>query len=144
METATRDRVTTEAVIESQRDLYEVDWGIRAPENLRRLTIPNALADTGVPLLSLPPSLIQKLGLKRVGTRWIRTNSGTTEARLYDPVRLTIQGRTCTTDVQEAPEDSPVLIGQVSLGNLDLVVDPQGRKLTGNPLHGGEHMCEMY
>jgi hypothetical protein len=59
-------------------------------------------------------------------------------------VRLTIQGRHCPVDVLEVPDDVPVLIGQIPLENLDLVVDPRGGKLIGNPAHGGEHAFEMY
>ena len=40
--------------------------------------------------------------------------------------------------------DCPVLIGQVPLELLDFVVDPKGRRLIGNPEHGGEQMIEMY
>jgi hypothetical protein len=32
----------------------------------------------------------------------------------------------------------------IPMENLDLLVDPRGRKLIGNPEHGGEHMFEMY
>ena len=63
---------------------------------------------------------------------------------MYDPVRLTIQGRTCTMDVIEVPDDVPVLIGQLPLEQLDFVIDPRNRTLTGNPAHGGEHMFELY
>jgi hypothetical protein len=63
---------------------------------------------------------------------------------MYEAVRLTIQGRSCTMDVLEAPDDVPVLIGQLPLEHLDLVVDLRNRCLIGNPAHGGEHIYEMY
>jgi hypothetical protein len=44
----------------------------------------------------------------------------------------------------EVPEDCPVLIGQVPLELLDLVVDPAGQQLIGNPAHGGEQVLELY
>jgi clan AA aspartic protease len=137
-------RVTTEATIESLKDLYGVELGVLAPENVRRITVPDALVDTGATLLSIPPSLIQRLGLKRVDTKRVRSSSGVVEVGLYDTVRLTIQGRTCPTDVLEVPEGSPVLIGQIPLENLDFVVDLQSRQLTGNPAHGGEQMFELF
>jgi hypothetical protein len=37
----------------------------------------------------------------------------------------------------------PVLIGQLPLESLDFVVDPIGRRLIGNPDHGGEHMMDL-
>ena len=63
---------------------------------------------------------------------------------MYEAVRLTIQGRSCTMDVMEVPDTVPVLIGQIPLEHLDLVVDPRNRVLTGNPAHGGEHVYELY
>ena len=69
---------------------------------------------------------------------------GVAEAAIYEAVRLTIQGRTCTMDVMEVPDNVPVLIGQLPLEHLDLVVDLRSRTLIGNPAHGGDHMYELY
>ncbi len=59
-------------------------------------------------------------------------------------MRLTIQERECVTDVLERPDECPVLIGQIPLEQLDFVVDLTGRRLIGNPAHGGEHVVELY
>jgi hypothetical protein len=74
----------------------------------------------------------------------VTSSVGIAEAGVYDAVRLTIQGRSCTMDVMEVPDDVPVLIGQLSLEHLDFVIDPRSRTLVGNPAHGGEHMYELY
>jgi hypothetical protein len=74
----------------------------------------------------------------------VTSSVGVSEAAVYDAVRLTIQGRSCTMDVMEVPDDVPVLIGQIPLEHLDLVIDPRSRALIGNPAHGGEHMYELY
>jgi len=137
-------RVTTEATIESLQDLYAVRAGILTPERVRRVAVPDAVVDTGATLLSLPIDLFDELGLKRVGFKRVRMTTGVCEARLYDAVRLTVLGRTCTTDVLELPHGSPVLIGQLPLESLDFVVDLRGRRLIGNPEHGGEQMYELY
>ena len=63
---------------------------------------------------------------------------------MYEAVRLTIQGRSCTMDVMEVPDTVPALIGDLSLTHLDLVVDLHSRTLIGNPAHGGEHIYELY
>ena len=47
-------------------------------------------------------------------------------------------------EVIGTPDDRPVRIGRILLGLLDYVVDPVGRRLIGNPAHGGEHILEMY
>lgn len=137
-------RVLTEVTIENVKDLYSVELGIIMPDQVRKLSIADALVDTGATLLSIPTRLIQQLGLKRVATKRVTASSGQTEAGMYEAVRLTIMGRFCTMDVMEVPDSVPVLIGQIPLEHLDFVVDMRDRKLIGNPAHGGEHVYEMY
>ena len=144
METETMGRVLTEATIENLQDLWDVRRGLLPPDQVRRITVNDALVDTGASLLSMPSHLLKQLGLTQRGKKRVRSSSGTVEVGLYDTVRLTIQGRDCPTDVLEVPDDCLVLIGQLPLENLDLVVDLRGGRLIGNPEHGGEHMFEMY
>src|SRR5579884_759428 len=144
MESSVVGRVLTEATIENLKDVWEVERGLMPAEQARRLVVTDALVDTGATLLTLPTRLIQQLGLSRTATKRITNFKGKTKADLYEAVRLTIQGRFCTMDVLEAPDDVPVLIGQLPLEHLDLVVDLRNRCLIGNPAHGGEHMYEVY
>lgn len=144
MESTVMGRVLTEATIENMQDLWAVERGLMSAEQARRIDVPDALADTGATLLTLPTRLIQQLGLRRTATKRVTNFKGKTEADMYEAVRLTIQGRTCTMDVLEAPDDVPVLIGQLPLEHLDFVVDLRNRCLIGNPAHGGEHMYEVF
>jgi predicted aspartyl protease len=137
-------RVLTEATIENLKDLWDAERGLLPPEKVRRITVPDALVDTGATLLSLPTGLIRQLGLTPRRTRKVISSTGTAKATVYEAVRLTIQDRDCTTDVMEVPDDVPALIGQLPLENLDLVVDLRARRLTGNPAHGGEQVFELY
>ena len=137
-------RVLTEATIESLQDLWDVKRGLLSPDKVRRVTVDDALVDTGATLLALPHKLIEQLGLNKMYTRRVRSSTGGGKAGVYDAVRLTIQGRFCSMDVMEVPDDVPVLIGQLPLENLDFVVDPQSGTLIGNPAHGGEHVFELY
>jgi predicted aspartyl protease len=144
METATMGRVLTEATIENLEDLWAVKRGLLAAEQARRITVADALVDTGATLLSLPTRLIQQLGLSKTSSKRVTSSIGLAEAAVYDAVRLTIQGRACTMDVMEAPDSVPVLIGQIPLEHLDLVVNLRDRSLIGNPAHGGEQVYELY
>ncbi len=137
-------RVLTEAKIENLKDLWAVEQGLRKPDEARSVTVTDALVDTGATLLSLPKSLIARLGLEKFSSRQVRSSIGVSEASLYEAVRLTIGGRSCTMDVMEVPDDVPVLIGQLPLEHLDFVVDLRSRTLIGNPAHGGEHVYELY
>ncbi len=144
METNAMGRVVTEATIENLEDLWRERRGSCPPDQVRRVTVPDALVDTGATLLSLPTRLIGQLGLTEQYRKRVTSSVGVGEAAVYDAVRLTIRGRSCTMDVMEVPDSVPVLIGQLALEHLDFVIDPRSRALVGNPAHGGEHMYELY
>ena len=144
MESDTIGRVQTEAMIENLEDLWAAKRGLLPHDQVRRVTVTDALVDTGATLLSLPTGLIQQLGLEKTASKRVIRSTGPAEAAIYSAVRLTIQGRACTMDVVEVPQDVPVLIGQLPLEHLDFVVDLRSRSLIGNPAHGGEHVYELY
>lgn len=144
MENQVMGRVLTEATLENMGDLWAVHAGLRTPDQVRRITVPDALVDTGASLLSLPSRMIRDLGLAKVGSKGVASSLGLGMVDVYAAVRLTIQNRFCTTDVLEVPDAAPVLIGQLPLENLDFVIDPRTHRLIGNPAHGGEHVFELY
>jgi predicted aspartyl protease len=144
METATMGRVLVKAKIENLSDVHAVERGQSAENEVRTVEVSDALVDTGATALSLPKSLIVRLGLTPGRQRRARTTAGPRMVQTYGAVRLTIQDRDCYCDVAELPEDCPVLIGQLPLEMLDFVVDLAGQKLIGNPEHGGERMIDLY
>jgi len=144
MEIVTMGKVVVAARVENLQDALQAEGGKLPPEKVRAAEVSDALVDTGATALSLPRRLVAQLGLMRLRTRLVRTAAGTLSFGVYEPVRLKVQGRDCMVEVMELPDDCPVLIGQVPLELLDFVVDPTGRKLIGNPEHGGEQMIEMF
>jgi predicted aspartyl protease len=144
MGTETMGRVLVEATIENLQDVWDAERGMIAEDQVHRITVKDALVDTGATMISLPSRLINLLGLKKIATKAVTSSVGPVEAKLFGTVKLTIQGRECKSDVLEVPDNVPPLIGQIPLELLDFVVDPRGQRLIGNPEHGGEHMFEMY
>jgi predicted aspartyl protease len=144
VETTIVGKVVVSAKIENIEDLYALEKGQIAREQVRAIELTNAIVDTGATMLSLPADLIRQLGLKRLRTRHAKTTAGIQQFAIYGTVQLTVQGRDCRVDVAELPDECPALIGQVPLELLDFVVDPTGQRLLGNPEHGGEHMIELY
>ena len=69
----TMGRVTTRATIENLRDLWEAEKGDRPSQEVRRMTIDDALVGSGASTLSLPRSMIQQLGLSKMSDRRIIT-----------------------------------------------------------------------
>lgn len=144
MESETMGRVLTEATIENLQDLWDVQRGLIRPDQVRRITVSDALVDTGASTLALPTRMIRQLGLIKSYEKRATSSAGSIQVAVYEAARLTIQGRHLSVDAMEVPDDVPVLIGQIPLEMLDLVVDLQNRRLIGNPAHGGEQMLELY
>jgi predicted aspartyl protease len=140
----TMGKVEVTAKIENLDDLFSVRKGLFGPERVRCLEVTDALVDTGASGLSMPKRFIAQLGLYPFRNRQARTTAGLVTFQIYGAVRLTVEGRDCMCDVAEIPDDCPVLIGQIPLEALDLVVDAAGRRLVGNPDHGGQHMIDMF
>lgn len=143
MESATVGRVLVEAKIENLDDVWDVQKGVKTLDQIRSVTVPDALVDSGATTLSLTPSLIEKLGLRKVAEKRIRSATGTGTMGVYQVAQVTIQGRDARVDVMEVPEGSPVLIGQLPLEWMDWVIDMKWQKLIGNPAHGGEWVLEV-
>lgn len=144
METETMGRVLVTAKIENLGDLIKAEEGTIPADQVRSVVVDQALVDTDASALSLPKSLIEKLGLTLIRTRKAVTSAGVVDVGIYGTVRLTIQGRDMPTDVTEIPEECPVLIGQIPLEAMDWVIDMKNHCIIGNPRHGGEQIIELY
>jgi predicted aspartyl protease len=137
-------RVLVHALIENIGDLIEVERGRLVKENVRAIEVPDALVDNGAWGLSIPKTMLEKLGLNYIKTRRAKTAAGDVDVRIFGTTRLTIQGRDTPMDVTELPDNCPVLIGQIPLEAMDFVVDMKAHKVIGNPAHGGEQVIELY
>ena len=135
-------KVLVTATIENLEDLYKASQGVLPADQVRGVTVADALVDTGATGLLLPKRLIAQLGLPPLRTRQARTIAGSVPLPMYRAVRLTVQGRDCISDVAEIGDEFSVVIGQVPLELMDWVVDPKRQQLIGNPEHGGEHMID--
>ncbi len=144
MENSTLGEVLVSARIENLGDLYTADRGALPSDQVRTAEADDCLVDTGATMLSLPKSLIDKLGLKRHRQRKARTAGGEAMFGIYEAVRLTVQGRDCVVEACEVADDCRPLIGQIPLEALDFVVDPTAQRLIGNPDHHGEHMIDVF
>lgn len=144
MEITAFDKILVTAKIENLEDLFNAEKGLIASDRVRSVEIDDALIDTGATTLLLPQRLIDALGLHPLRLRSARGLGGAPTIPMYRAVKLTIQGRDCALDVGAIGDEFPVLIGQVPLELLDWVVDTKGRRLIGNPEHGGEQMMEVF
>ena len=68
-------RVLTEATIENIEDLWAVKHGLLPLEQTGRISVADALVDTGATLLSLPKRLIRQLGLNKTSSKRVTATS---------------------------------------------------------------------
>ena len=135
-------RHTTEIKLANLSDLFLVQVGAMDPEDVRHLTVEDALVDTGATGLCLPTSLIERLGLTPIEKRTARTAAGIVERTVYSEVEYTMLDRTYSIRVTNLPEGSPVFVGHMLLEQLDLCVDMK-RGLIYNPAHGDDWIEEQ-
>ena len=135
-------RHTTEIQLANLNDLRFAEAGFIPAEDVRRITVADALVDTGATRLCLPTSLIEHLGLRPVDKRTARTATGVVERTVYSEVEYTLLERSSTIRVTDLPEGSPILIGHMVLEELDLCVDMK-RGLIYNPAHGDDWIEEQ-
>ena len=130
-------RHTTEIELVNLSDLNLADSGIITPEEVRRVTVKDALVDTGATRLCLPKPIIEQLGLTPFGNARARTAAGIVDRIIFSEVRFTILAREGSLPVTDRPADAPVLVGHMVLEQLDLCLDIR-KGLIYNPDHGDD------
>ena len=136
-------RHTTEIELANLEDLNLANRGVIKPEEVRRVTVKDALVETGATRLSLPKSIIEQLGLTPFGNAKAKTASGIIDRTIYSEVRFTVLARVGSLPVTDLPEHAPVLVGHMVLEQLDLCLDIR-KGLIYNPDHDNEWIEEAY
>ena len=136
-------RHTTEIELANLEDVALANRGFIAPEAVRRVTIKDALVDTGATRLCLPEQIIEQLGLTPFGNAKARTAAGIVDRTIYSEVRFTILEREGSLPVTNLPADAPVLVGHMVLEQLDLCLDIR-KGLIYNPDHGDDWIEEAW
>ena len=130
-------RHTTTIELVNRKDMNLAEAGVIKPEDVRRVTVDDAIVDTGATRLSLPKPLIEQLGLTPIGETRARTTNGIVDRLIYSEVRFTVLERSGTLEITELPANVPVLVGHIVLEMLDLCVDIR-KGLIYNPDHDDE------
>lgn len=102
----------------------------------------DALVDTGAVRCVLPPFVVERLGLQRVGRRVAENADGRQEeVDLTEPFTLEVMGREELADAMVLGDE--VLIGLTALEKLDLVVDCVAQQLFPNPAHPDQPVSKV-
>ena len=136
-------RHTTEIELANLEDVALANRGVITPEEVRRVTVKDALVDTGATRLSLSKPIIEQLGLAPFGNAKARTAAGIVDRIIYSTVEFTILERKGSLPVTDLPEGAPVLVGHMVLEQLDLCLDIR-KGLIYNPDHGEDWIEEAW
>ncbi|MDR1948336.1 MAG: aspartyl protease family protein [Spirochaetaceae bacterium] len=131
--------VYTEITLKNAGDTEEVERGLRAETAVRSVTV-TAMVDTGCGTLLIGEKLREKLGLAVRGLRGGTLADGTRRiCQVTGPVEIHWKDRSMTCQPLVVPGSEEVLLGSIPLEDMDLLVDPVRKELTG--AHGDEVLC---
>jgi clan AA aspartic protease len=131
--------VNAEITLKNAGDVGRADDGVIKEEAIRQRTV-NALVDTGAGTLVINGELCRQLGLKIKGLRRAAFANDTRETcKVTEPVYVHWKDRSMSCQALVVEKSGEVLLGSIPLEDMDLMVDPVRRELTG--AHGDEVVC---
>ena len=93
-----------------------------------------AVVDTGAVMMLLPGTLVEKLGLNRMGKVTVRlANEQRVKLEKAGGIHLAIGDREMTASCLVGPPGCEPLVGQLVMEELDLIPDPVLKTLTPRP-----------
>ena len=98
-------------------------------DDVRAVSIPNVVVDTGATTLCLPIDIIRKLGVPKKGDVEVRTPTGESTMERYRDVTIEVLGRSFTSECIALPEGSSSLLGCVPLEMMGLEPDLANRTI---------------
>ena len=109
----------------------EIELANPTKPDLRPMVV-EALVDTGAVTICIPEHVAVQLGLEPIETREVTTADEKSHLVPYaGPIRIRFQNRTCFTGALVIGET--VLLGAVSMQDMDLVLSPAAETIVVNP-----------
>lgn len=129
-------KVTSTIALTNRIDEILAARGFIPAEQVRSLTLDDVLVDTGATRLCLPEEIITQLGLTLVGEIDVKTAVGVRKVRIFEGVKLSVEGREGRYDCLELPEGQDPLLGLIPLEDLGLEPDLKNQRLRVLPAEG--------
>ncbi len=99
-----------------------------------RREVVQAVVDSGAPMLVIPASLSERLGLDIIDRKLIGIADGPVlECDVVGPVEVRFGDRTSIGSAIAMPGRANVLLGALQMEEMDLIVDPLAGRLIPNP-----------
>ena len=122
-------RVTTTLEVTNRIDEVDAERGMIRADEVRSVTVNNVLVDTGATTLCLPANIIAQLGVTILREVVVQTATGISQARIFQDVKISLQGREGTFECLELPEESNPLLGVIPMEALGIEVDLKNQRL---------------
>jgi clan AA aspartic protease len=131
--------VYAEITLKNAGDIAGVQRGYITEKEVRATTV-QALVDTGCGTLVINDEVRKTLGLEIVGLRGSSLANGTRQVcQVTEPVQIHWKNRDTACRAIVLPGAEDVLLGAIPLEDMDLIINPALRELTG--AHGDEVIC---
>lgn len=127
-------KVFATLTIINRADQILAEAGVKREDEIRSITLPNVLVDTGATTLCLPPQAIAKLGLKLLKEVDVATAMGIGKARIFRDATLSMFDREGTFECLELPGGGDALLGVIPLESLGLEIDLKNQTLKPLPI----------
>ena len=116
-------KVYTTITVTNRIDQGMAERGLLSAEQVRSVTIPNVLMDTGATTLCLPPETIQQLGLTLLGRVPVETAGGVRESQVFRDASIALFGREGSFECLELPGGRQPLLGVIPMEALGVEPD---------------------
>ena len=134
--------VHAKITLRNVRDVGFARGGYIKEEEVRSLTVDEAIVDTGAMTLCINEEMRQKLGLDIEFNRPVKVANGARViCQVTEPVDIAWKDRATTCKAYVVPGIEVTLLGVIPLEDLDLMVNPVARELVG--IHGDEWLGMM-
>jgi clan AA aspartic protease len=131
--------VYTEITLKNAGDVVGLQRGYITEQEVREITV-QAMVDTGSGTLVINERIRTVLGLTIKGLRRTELANGAKQFyQVTEPIEIHWKDRDTTCQALVLPDAGDVLLGAIPLEDMDLLVDPARRTLTG--AHGDEVLC---
>ncbi len=122
-----------DVLLKNHRDEILSDEGHIPHEDVRQISL-NMVADTGAVAVSLPQSIVEKLGLRYIKDVLITVSTGERQpVKMYGDLMVHINGREAYTQCLAKPENAPLILGQLVFEQIDYLVDCKNQRILPNP-----------
>ena len=122
-------RIVMDVQVVNQQDMVMFKNRAISADQVRQMTI-KGIIDTGCNYLILPTSVVERLGLGKVGEARVRYGHEGTDMRdMVDLVELEILGRKGSYHAISEPNRNTALIGAIIMEDMDFILDPGNQRI---------------